>query len=92
MHVIRSVLWIRPASALAESGALDCPSLDVTWVPDVRDALALACDHDSQCDRASDVICAVSGLCEDGSSGVACAQAGDCAVGLKCSANVCTAP
>ncbi len=42
MHAIRSVLWIGPASGLAESGALDCPSLDVTWVPDVGDALTLA--------------------------------------------------
>ncbi len=42
MHPIRSVLWIGPASGLAESGALDCPSLDVTWVPDVGDALSLA--------------------------------------------------
>jgi Nif-specific regulatory protein len=41
MHVIRSVLWIGPATTLAESGALDCPTLDVTWVPDVADALTL---------------------------------------------------
>jgi len=42
MHAIRSVLWIGPATGLAESGALDCPTLDVTWVPDVADALRLA--------------------------------------------------
>ncbi len=41
MHAIRSVLWIGPARGLAESGALDCPSLDVTWVPSVGDALTL---------------------------------------------------
>jgi len=27
---------------LAQSRRADCPSLDVTWVPDVRDTLALA--------------------------------------------------
>ncbi len=42
MHAIRSVLWIGPATGLSESGALDCPTLDVTWVPAVSDALALA--------------------------------------------------
>ena len=42
MHPIRSVLWIGPASGLADSGALDCPSLDVTWVPGLGDAPSLA--------------------------------------------------
>ena len=42
MHPIRSVLWIGPASGLGESGALDCPKLDVTWVPDVAEALRLS--------------------------------------------------
>ena len=42
MHAIRSLLWIGPATGLSESGALDCPTLDVTWVPSVSDALALA--------------------------------------------------
>jgi transcriptional regulator with PAS, ATPase and Fis domain len=42
MPGIRSVLWIGPASGLAASGALDCASLDVTWVPDVGQALSLA--------------------------------------------------
>ena len=42
MHPIRSVLWIGPASGLADSGALDCPSLDVTWVPGLSEALSLA--------------------------------------------------
>ena len=42
MHPIRSVLWIGPASGLASSGALDCPSLDVTWVPNLGEALSLA--------------------------------------------------
>jgi transcriptional regulator with PAS, ATPase and Fis domain len=42
MHAIRSVLWIGPATGLAESGALDQPTLDVTWVPDVTGALTLA--------------------------------------------------
>jgi transcriptional regulator with PAS, ATPase and Fis domain len=41
MYAIRSVLWIGPASGLAESGALDQPTLDVTWVPNIGDALAL---------------------------------------------------
>ena len=41
MFAIRSVLWIGPATGLAESGVLDCPRLDVTWVPDVGDALTL---------------------------------------------------
>ncbi len=40
-HTIRSVLWIGPASGLAESGALDQPTLDITWVPDVGEALSL---------------------------------------------------
>ena len=42
MHPIRSVLWIGPASGLGDSGALACPHLDVTWVPDVTEALRLA--------------------------------------------------
>ncbi|MFP6628323.1 MAG: hypothetical protein VCC67_04735, partial [Myxococcota bacterium] len=42
MHPIRSVLWIGPAGGLADSGALDCPSLDVTWVPGLGEALSLA--------------------------------------------------
>ena len=41
MFAIRSVLWIGPATGLAESGVLDCPRLDVTWVPAVGDALTL---------------------------------------------------
>ena len=41
MHSIRSVLWIGPGPGLAESGVLDCPTLDVTWVPDVGEALCL---------------------------------------------------
>ena len=40
-HAMRSVLWIGPASGLAESGALDQPTLDITWVPDVGEALDL---------------------------------------------------
>jgi hypothetical protein len=54
-------------------------------------SVGMPCDHDSQCDQASGVICATSLLCEDGSAGVACSQAGDCAVGLTCSSNVCSA-
>ena len=41
MHAIRSVLWIGPATGLSASGVLECPTLDVTWVPDVGDALVL---------------------------------------------------
>jgi transcriptional regulator with PAS, ATPase and Fis domain len=41
MYSIRSVLWIGPSRGLSESGVLDCPSLDVTWVPDVGEALGL---------------------------------------------------
>lgn len=54
-------------------------------------SVGMPCDHDSQCDEASDVICAASLLCEDGSAGTPCSQAGDCAVGLVCNANVCSA-
>jgi transcriptional regulator with PAS, ATPase and Fis domain len=41
MHAIRSLLWIGPAPGLAESGLLDCPTLDISWVADVAGALAL---------------------------------------------------
>jgi transcriptional regulator with PAS, ATPase and Fis domain len=41
MRAIRSVLWIGPATGLAASGLLECPTLDATWVPDVGEALAL---------------------------------------------------
>ena len=41
MRAIRSVLWIGPGTGLAASGVLDCPRLDVTWVPDVGEALVL---------------------------------------------------
>ncbi len=53
-------------------------------------SVGMPCDHDSQCDRASGVICAASTLCVDGAAGASCSHAGDCAVGLACSANVCS--
>ena len=53
-------------------------------------SVGMPCDHDSQCDEASGVICAASLLCEDGSAGASCSQAGDCAVGLACSSDICS--
>ncbi len=53
-------------------------------------SVGMPCDHDSQCDRASGVICAASTLCVDGAAGASCSQAGDCAVGLACRGNVCS--
>jgi hypothetical protein len=41
MQPIRSVLWIGPAESLAKSGVADAAILDVTWVCDAEDALAL---------------------------------------------------
>ncbi len=41
MRTIRSVLWVGPGTGLAASGVLDCPTLDVTWVPDVAEALVM---------------------------------------------------
>jgi transcriptional regulator with PAS, ATPase and Fis domain len=42
MAVIRSVLWIGPAEGLAENGITSAPSLDVVWVRNVQEALALS--------------------------------------------------
>ena len=41
MRTIRSILWIGPGSGLAESDVLDTPTLDVTWVADLDEALRL---------------------------------------------------
>ena len=41
MHAIRSILWIGPAPGLEGSGLFECPTLDITWVRDVTEALAL---------------------------------------------------
>ncbi|MBW2420503.1 MAG: sigma 54-interacting transcriptional regulator [Deltaproteobacteria bacterium] len=42
MAVIRSVLWIGPGQGLSENGVTAAPSLDVVWVRDVKEALALS--------------------------------------------------
>ena len=41
MASINSLLWIGPAEGLASERAADTPSLDVTWVRDADEALAL---------------------------------------------------
>ena len=42
MSSICSLLWIGPAEGLASEGAYQAPSLDVTWVRDADEALALS--------------------------------------------------
>lgn len=41
MRPIRSLLWIGSGLGLAESGMTEAPELDVTWVPNLDEALAL---------------------------------------------------
>jgi transcriptional regulator with PAS, ATPase and Fis domain len=41
LRAIRSILWIGPGEGLAASGIGEAPSLDVTWVRSVNEALAL---------------------------------------------------
>ena len=41
MRPIRSLLWIGGGQGLAESGVTEAPELDVTWVPDLDEALSL---------------------------------------------------
>jgi len=41
MRAIRSILWIGPGEGLAASGVGEAPSLDVTWVRSVAEALSL---------------------------------------------------
>ena len=41
MRVIRSLLWVGSGRGLTESGMTEAPELDVTWVPNVDDALLL---------------------------------------------------
>ncbi len=41
MRTVRSVLWIGPGEGLAQCGVCEAPTLDVTWVPSVDEALAL---------------------------------------------------
>ncbi len=41
MRPIRSLLWIGSGGGLAESGVTEAPELDVTWVPNLDEALAL---------------------------------------------------
>lgn len=52
-------------------------------------SIGMPCDHESQCDRASGVICDSAGLCKDGSAGASCARTGDCIAGLGCVSSTC---
>ncbi len=45
MRTIRSLLWIGSGRGLAESGVTEAPELDVTWVPDVDEAVRLPKVH-----------------------------------------------
>ncbi len=45
MRTIRSLLWIGSGRGLAESGVTEAPELDVTWVPDVAEAVRLPKVH-----------------------------------------------
>jgi transcriptional regulator with GAF, ATPase, and Fis domain len=45
MRTIRSLLWIGSGRGLAESGMTEAPELDVTWVPSIKDAIALPRVH-----------------------------------------------
>ena len=82
----------RLSGIVSELGSLGLPAKGALADFGCSDgSVGMPCDHDSQCDEAAGVICAASLLCEDGSAGVSCSQAGDCAVGLVCSAGVCSA-
>jgi transcriptional regulator with PAS, ATPase and Fis domain len=41
MRPIRSLLWIGSGLGLVESGMTESPELDITWVPNLKNALAL---------------------------------------------------
>ena len=45
MRTIRSLLWIGSGRGLTESGVTEAPELDVTWVPDVAEAVRLPKVH-----------------------------------------------
>lgn len=45
MRTIRSLLWIGSGRGLAESGVTEAPELDVTWVPDLDEAIRLPRVH-----------------------------------------------
>jgi len=45
MRTIRSLLWVGSGRGLAESGMTEAPELDVTWVPDVDEAMRLPRVH-----------------------------------------------
>jgi len=45
MRTIRSLLWVGSGRGLSESGMTEAPELDVTWVPDVDDAIRLPRVH-----------------------------------------------
>jgi len=55
-------------------------------------SVGMPCDHDSQCDQASDVICGHTSLCEDGSAGAPCVDDGSCAVDQACEDAFCGIP
>ncbi len=45
MRTIRSLLWVGSGRGLSESGMTEAPELDVTWVPDVDEAILLPRVH-----------------------------------------------
>jgi transcriptional regulator with PAS, ATPase and Fis domain len=45
MRMIRSLLWVGSGRGLSESGMTEAPELDVTWVPDVDEAIRLPRVH-----------------------------------------------
>jgi DNA-binding NtrC family response regulator len=45
MRTIRSLLWVGSGRGLSESGMTEAPELDVTWVPDVEEAILLPRVH-----------------------------------------------
>jgi hypothetical protein len=45
MRTIRSLLWVGSGRGLTESGMTEAPELDVTWVPDVDEAILLPRVH-----------------------------------------------
>jgi transcriptional regulator with PAS, ATPase and Fis domain len=45
MRTIRSLLWVGSGRGLSESGMTEAPELDVTWVPDVAEAIRLPRVH-----------------------------------------------
>ncbi len=41
MRTIRSLLWVGSGDGLSQSGMTEAPELDITWVPDLAEALLL---------------------------------------------------